>query len=216
VARPDFPRVDSFFSRSRFIGKSALSKYVVNRLFVAQLSGVCHTSFGMIRVFALICCITLAIGAFASANPENVMVEGYTFTRPAKWKWQAPVDTTTLNRFTIPPTTGDVSADVRFYYMKPGEELRQRVIANFQKGSDIQEKSVRIRDHTVTYIIVTGTTVGKAAEKSRSDFRLIATTLIGKESQKAFLSRLYGPRTETDAAQRDFEEMIERAIRDAE
>lgn len=149
----------------------------------------------------------------ADSEPQNVFIEGYTFTRPTNWVWRASENgSAAMARFVVPGTNGGERTDVRFYSF--AEDLRQRMISNFQKGSDVKDVPVKVGNLELSYVIVTGTTVARPKEKAKPGYRLVGVVLKSREkdSSKQFLSRLYGPREEVDAATKDFKQMIEKAV----
>jgi hypothetical protein len=60
-----------------------------------------------------------------------------------------------------------------------------------------------------------GTTVAGGGEKAKPNHKIIGLVLPGRQSGRAFLVRILGPREEVDTARKDFTAMIERAVQEA-
>lgn len=165
-------------------------------------------------VFSVVLFALVAVAGFAQlAAPENVLIEGYTFARPAAWKWEPTgKDAVTLCRFALPPKNGEVETDVRIYsFTGTTEHLARRVLANFEAGAKLVESSATVSGTNLTYLTISGTTVARK-DMPRPNYRLVAIVLPSREQDDSFFLRLFGPRAEVDAATPDFKKMVEEAV----
>ncbi len=162
-------------------------------------------------------CLGIGWQSFAQpANPENILLEGYTFTRPSNWQWEAPgAKSASLSRFVIPGKDGKILTDVGFFYVNGvQEDLKKRVIGNFDKGAVFSESSIAVGKTNLIYVRVYGTaTVRKSGPLF--NYELVGTMLPSKDKDKWFFARLFGPRAEVHAAEGDFKKMIAQAVEDS-
>ncbi len=151
------------------------------------------------------------------ADPENILLEGYTFTRPATWKWEAPRGKSiSLNRFVIPAADGKVHTDVGFFYVSGvPEELRTRVLSNFDSSGVFKTESVAAGKTNLIYVRAHGTAIIRKTGPL-PNHELLGTMLHSKQTDKWFFVRMLGPRGEIRAAEEDFKNMIKQAIEDAD
>ena len=149
-------------------------------------------------------------------DPENVLVEGYTLIRPAKWLWEAPREKSlSLCRFTIPGKSETAVTDVSFYYVNGVQsEIRERVMKNFDKKATFSESSVAVGKTNLTYVRVRGTTTARKPALL-PDYELVGVMLLSKEKNQWFFARLFGPHAEVQLAEADFKKMIEHSLQEA-
>jgi hypothetical protein len=153
------------------------------------------------------------------ADPENILVDKYTFIRPKPWKWQLSTSKSpALNRFIIPNAEDKQLTDVRFYLLDgPQPDFRKRLLDNFSGDVEKSEQTTRVGDRTLIYFTGVGTvidTVGKK-EPPKPDYRYTCTMVPADQPGKHLYIRIAGPRQEVEAAMKDFTQMVERALKDA-
>ncbi len=167
------------------------------------------------RSVALLFCLlaTLSAGSVL-ADPENILVEGYTFVRPKAWVWQPADKSSAVNRFVVPGKTTDTRTDVRFYvFPQTEEQIHDRLLNNFDKGAISKETHVKIGEKRLTYLTVSG----KAAQKLKNvprntELKAIGVCLPTSSASKQLLVRIYGPVAEVDSATEEFNKMVEVAV----
>jgi len=162
--------------------------------------------------------LCLALNGFsAPANPENVLVDGYFFTIPAKWFWlPMGLKSPALSRFVVEGSESNPRTEVRFYQVSGmQDEIHKRLLANFQPGPTVQEQPWQVSRLELVLYSAAGTTIAVDGERPKPDHKIIGLVLPGKESGRAFLIRMLGPREEVDAAKNNFTARIERALNES-
>src|SRR5688572_20136647 len=108
------------------------------------------------RVVTLALILILSASGRAENEPQDVLVEGYRFTRPAPWKWTPPTKgSTALTRFVVPGKNGGSRTDVRFYFFE--NDLRQRMVEVFEKNAEVTDVPAKVGNVELVYVTVTGT-----------------------------------------------------------
>ncbi len=144
------------------------------------------------------------------ADPESILIEGYTFFRPQPWKWEAEGRGSAVNRFLISDTT-----DVRFYIFPQTEkEIKERLLGNFEKNALSKTDSVKAGDATLTYVTIWGKPAEKL-NKGKMPLKVVGVCLRTSQPKKQILVRLYGPPDEVDAATSQFKQMVEKAVEES-
>jgi hypothetical protein len=163
-------------------------------------------------ILLALCCLG------GSANPNNVLVEGYTFIRPDSWVWEAPSEASNyLNKFNIPGNSEaeSVVTNVGFFHVSPLQsELRTRVLSNFDRYAQLTEITIPVDKGELTYVKVLGTALARGKSPTRPNYELFGVMLPGKAKDKSLFVRLFGPRPEVDVAISDFKKMVEKAVQD--
>ncbi|MDB6023966.1 MAG: hypothetical protein JWM68_189 [Verrucomicrobiales bacterium] len=147
----------------------------------------------------------------AHADPENILVEGYTFIRPKNWTWDPADKGSALNRFTVPGSSPS-RTDVRFYvFPQTEEQIRQRLLGNFEQDAVLHETSAAVNDTKLNYVTVSGK-ASDQVKKTPGKLKVVGACLRTANEKKKLLVRIYGPPDEVDAATDDFKHMVEKAV----
>lgn len=165
-------------------------------------------------VFLVACfCLAFSLGA----EPENILVDKYTFNRPKDWKWRAPGDSwSALSRFQISDDGAKFPTEARFYIINSDKaDLRKRVLSNFRKDAAEREERVKVGEFEITYFTAVGTAVDKETKGDpRPDQQFTGLFLPTESADKKVFIRLFGPRPTVERAFGEFKKMIEQAVRD--
>ncbi|MDB6024304.1 MAG: hypothetical protein JWM68_527 [Verrucomicrobiales bacterium] len=160
--------------------------------------------------------MVIGLALSSLSDPENVLVEGYTLVRPAKWLWEpAGEKSMSLCRFTIPGKSEKPLTDVSFFYVNGVQsEIQERVMKNFAKDAKFSESSVAIAKTNLTYVRVRGTTTARKPALL-PDYELVGVMLLSKARNQWFFARIFGPHAEVQLAEVDFKKMIEHSLEEA-
>jgi hypothetical protein len=146
------------------------------------------------------------------AEPLNVLVDQFTFTRPVKWKWVPNSEASTAAaRFLISSNSRENPTDVRFYISeKPPEETMATWKGFFVGDSDTQYdlRKEMIGKYETTWFSMTG--IHKSKSKSTIISKFVGV-IIPIENHY-LLIRLYGQKTPVAEATKDFQRMIQVAL----
>ncbi len=161
-------------------------------------------------LFLLLLCVRL------SAEPLNVMVEDLTFTRPEKWLWAEPTESSpAVTRFVV-PEAGGTSVDVRFYVVKKDYSNERKALQTQfpeAKAEDLHEQELKIGRRKVVYLEIEGTYVFRDHHPKPDQLWVGAVIPKGKEYVYA---RIQGPRSEVQGQLATFKKMVEDAVTERE
>ncbi len=163
-------------------------------------------------LFLLSLCAT-SLGA--PADPENILVEGYTFVRPSKWTWEAPGERSgAISRFLIPGKNGMTETDVAFFYLNDHQpDIKKRVLGNFDNKAEFSEMTVQLGKTNLTFVRVRGTATIR--KPSRPNYQLFGVMLKSRTQKQYFFARVFGPQAEVQAAEHSFRKMIQQAVEES-
>jgi hypothetical protein len=153
------------------------------------------------------------------AEPENILVDKYTFARPKHWKWKATGDKwSALSRFLISAEGAKHPTDVRFYMIsEETADLRKRVLANFRNPVEETVEGTKVGNIELTYFTGKGTAVDRETKKDpRPDHQFTCVLLPSTQPGKHVFLRLLGPRREVEGALKDFKAMVEQAVKESQ
>ncbi|MDB6026529.1 MAG: hypothetical protein JWM68_2752 [Verrucomicrobiales bacterium] len=149
------------------------------------------------------------------ADPANVLVGDFTFTRPETWKWESSGKSNVLSRFIIPDGAGiPTGADVRFYLLQMNATVTAALWKSYfpqAKESDCSEEKKKIGNHDLTYVSLNGTQIYPGSKPKPGCAVFGAIIPSGKDFVHI---RLVGPKSEVEAARPRFKKMVEDALRD--
>ncbi|MDB6028988.1 MAG: hypothetical protein JWM68_5211 [Verrucomicrobiales bacterium] len=158
------------------------------------------------------------MAAFAHADPENFMVDEFTFVRPPAWKWVWEEKRTNIGLFLDIPG-GIINDTVHVYFrIFKGEEgsPENRTKAwrlTFKESADslkVRTETRKVGAFTVIYIEMEGT----SAHEIHPDYGLFAAVVKMKEGH--LVIRMSGRKKVIDNSKRTFREMVERALKERE
>ena len=164
-----------------------------------------------ILVFAL-----LLMAAIAHADPENFIVDGFTFVRPPEWKWVANdklADKGLLLR--IQGASTNNTASVYFRTFNGDEGTAEKRIKGWRGYYKESPNSLKVRSATKTvgsFKVVYVEMEGKSDIVSGKEFSLIATIIQMKGG--TFVARMSGRKKLVDDSKTTFTEMVEHALKE--
>jgi hypothetical protein len=146
------------------------------------------------------------------ADPENILVDRFTFTIPARWKWQPNTDASSAAaRFLIPAQQSERSTDVRFYIAhKSQAETKAGWKGFFEAGATTSESNEKIGNYDITYFVIMG--AQKAARKPVPGRKFFGAII--PIENRYVLVRMFGPTAEVDGSTVNFKRMIRDALLD--
>ncbi|MDB6026528.1 MAG: hypothetical protein JWM68_2751 [Verrucomicrobiales bacterium] len=155
----------------------------------------------------------------AQAEPANVLVGDFTFTRPKDWIWESATGKSkALTRFIFPNNAGKPSTtDVRFYVGQKNAAVAAALWKSYfpeaKDPKEVWEEQKKIGNHDLTYVSVSGTYV-PGGNKSKPNYTWFGAIV---PSGKDFVHvRILGPKNEVQRASAQFKKMVEDALRDKE
>ena len=164
-----------------------------------------------ILVFAL-----LMMAAIAHADPENFIVDGFTFVRPPEWKWVANdklADKGLLLR--IQGASTNNTASVYFRIFKGDEGTAEKRIKGWREYFKASPDSLKQRSTTKavgSFKVVYIEMEGNSDLVSGKEFGLVAAVVQLKGG--TLVVRMSGRKKLVDDSKTTFTEMVERALKE--
>ena len=167
------------------------------------------------RTLILVCAFLFHLPLHA--EPANVLVGDFTFTRPEAWKWESATKSNVLTRFIVSDVAGNASkTDVRFFLLQMNVAATTALWKSQfpeAKEADCWEEKKKVGKHDLTYVWLSGTQVYPGS-KPRPNYTVFGVII---PSGKNFIHiRMVGPNSEVEAASAQFKKMIEDALQDKE
>lgn len=106
--------------------------------------------------------LSLALAIFAqAADPIQVTVGSFVFTRPEPWGWVAPASPMRKAQFSVPGLDGSAPAEVAFFHFGAGQggSVQANVDRWFKQfsGGSTDAKTERVGNTMVTFVRAFGT-----------------------------------------------------------
>ena len=172
-------------------------------------------SFGHRLLWFLVFFVTTAIGR---ADPENFMVDGFTFVRPVPWKWVSQDKLAEKGLLLkIPGSNTNDMASVYFRAFSGDEGTAEKRIKPWRQSYKSSPESVKVRFETKTislFKIVSVEMEGKSTLVSSEPFSVYAAIIQTKKG--SLVVRMSGRKKLIDTSKPTFNEMVEQALKDRE